>query len=520
MPYSLVIVDDEKPIREGLSKHIDWKALGLEVTGCFDDGREAIDFINLNVVDVVFTDIKMNLISGLEIAKYIYLNRLKTKVIIISGFKEFEFAREAIDYGVEDYILKPIRFDEVNRVFKKLKMKFDSEAKNQLNTEAKEKQLYEIVTGLKQQLLTDIFSRGLSDKSFIDTRIKLIEDGHQIINSRFYLFHVILDERHENDLVKEQISNCLSEIFQKAGTGIETYQVGIYGLEISCISMLSKKINNQDSNLMMEQYYEDIKIRLKMSLNYEVRISQCDCFESVYKISPPEHWCSAENNSSPVIKNMKEKKKELICLLAAHNLQSSLEGMDAIINSLDSGPIYDVHDFIMEFFIEIFNRFIPFCLGLKNVKQQKLHYNELSRLSRIEQIKAWASDLIKDILAELDSQDGSASESAISRSIKYINVNYGSDISLYEVANKVYLNTAYFSRLFKQKTGQNFIDYLTDLRIKKAIEILAGSNYKTAKVAKMVGIKDSKYFARLFKRHTGYSPTSYVIRNMGRNTDE
>lgn len=115
--YQLVIVDDEYTIRTGMCNYIDWEAMGFSVAADFEDGKETIAYLEDHHTDVVLTDIEMAEVSGLELARYIKERQLPCKVIILSGYREFEYARKAIEYGVEHYILKPIRMDELHGGF-------------------------------------------------------------------------------------------------------------------------------------------------------------------------------------------------------------------------------------------------------------------------------------------------------------------------------------------------------------------------------------------------------------------
>jgi len=118
--YKLVIVDDEAIIRNGLAKHVNWGALGFELVSQLEDGKDAIVYLNASPVDVILSDIKMYETSGIDLARYVSEHYPAVKVILLSGYKEFEFAKQAIVYGVCDYILKPVDIDEINRVFQRM----------------------------------------------------------------------------------------------------------------------------------------------------------------------------------------------------------------------------------------------------------------------------------------------------------------------------------------------------------------------------------------------------------------
>ncbi|WP_028548443.1 response regulator transcription factor [Paenibacillus sp. UNC451MF] len=125
--YRLIIVDDEEDIREGLCDIVDWMSLGFHVVDKLSDGREAIHYLQENKVDVILTDIKMTFVSGIDLAKYIHDKKLKIKIVFLSGFKEFTLAREAINYNVSNYLLKPTDLDELTDIFRKIHKELEEE---------------------------------------------------------------------------------------------------------------------------------------------------------------------------------------------------------------------------------------------------------------------------------------------------------------------------------------------------------------------------------------------------------
>lgn len=145
--FSLIIVDDEKLIREGLNNYIGWNSFGFKVVGCFEDGQEAVDYVLNNPVDVILTDIKMANLSGLELAEVILLKGIKTKIILMSGYKDFNYAKKAIKLKVHDYLLKPIEFDTIKEVFSAI---YDQLA---LNSEVSQPEKIEISSSEHSELV-------------------------------------------------------------------------------------------------------------------------------------------------------------------------------------------------------------------------------------------------------------------------------------------------------------------------------------------------------------------------------
>lgn len=126
--YKLLIVDDEAEIRDGLFHYFPWKQLGYEIAALLENGRQALEYLEQKPVDVMLCDIKMPFMNGLDLAKELYAKNSAVKILLLSGYREFEYAQEALRYGVKDYLVKPTKYDELIKVFSKLKKELDKEA--------------------------------------------------------------------------------------------------------------------------------------------------------------------------------------------------------------------------------------------------------------------------------------------------------------------------------------------------------------------------------------------------------
>jgi len=170
-----MIVEDEEIIRDGLANFIDWESIGFDIVAKTEDGRDALEYLENNVVDVVLTDIKMTFVSGLELAKYFYENQLETKVVIISGYKEFEYARQAIKYNVDNYLLKPFDVDTVIPVFEGIKEELDLERERKIKAEKEKKEYHDLIPLLRDQFFLDLLVGAIKDKDEIKRKLKLLK---------------------------------------------------------------------------------------------------------------------------------------------------------------------------------------------------------------------------------------------------------------------------------------------------------------------------------------------------------
>jgi len=148
--YKLLLVDDEAEIRNGLSLYFPWHEIGFEITAALDNGRKALEFIHRNHVDVMLCDIMMPIMTGLELAKELHDCRSRLKIILLSGYKDFEYAKQALSYNVKGYIVKPTKYNELYEVFSSLKMELDQEGPRPVAATFDEKVTAEIKSYVEQ----------------------------------------------------------------------------------------------------------------------------------------------------------------------------------------------------------------------------------------------------------------------------------------------------------------------------------------------------------------------------------
>lgn len=201
--YTLLIVDDEEEVREGLAKIIPWSDLGFELVGKLEDGREAIQHLKRQPVHAILSDIKMSFESGLSVAKYVYDHNLRTKVVLLSGYKEFTFAHEAIKYAVRHYLLKPSDLHEIKETFGKIKIELDDEHSGRriptsVSIEAEVPSFGEVGSFIRKA------------KQFID------QECHRDISLKEVADHIHLNPMYFSRLFKEQTKQNYSEYLTRA----------------------------------------------------------------------------------------------------------------------------------------------------------------------------------------------------------------------------------------------------------------------------------------------------------------
>ena len=161
--YSIILADDEQHILFGMKNGIDWEELGFEVVGTAQNGKEALELIEEHHPDLLISDIKMPFMDGLELSKVIHENYMSTKIILFSGWDDFEYARMAISYGVSEYIMKPINYDEMRKLLTDMHEKLEKEYAEKLNRDRLEKVYAVSLPLLRQQFFSQLVTEPLED---------------------------------------------------------------------------------------------------------------------------------------------------------------------------------------------------------------------------------------------------------------------------------------------------------------------------------------------------------------------
>ena len=423
--YKLIIADDEHIIREGLNSLIKWKEIGFDVVVLFQDGVEIIEYVKSNEVDVILTDIMMLTTTGIDVAKYIYKNKPHIKVVFISGFKEFEFAKKGIEYGVENYLLKPTNVDEVTETFTKIYLKLVEESK-QKQFQENSQYFDEALPLLKEKFFIDIVMNNENEhKDYIEKIFKMIYPNLDIYNTPCFLLNIeIID-------YNEYISN--------------NWKYGIEKLEYTIKNSIANYDHEADFNYIYKSREQIlVLVVFKMTINDENLLA--------YKIqSEIERF---EKEFSSVFK-----------------FKVNITAFAVFVN------LFEIQDYDTMLLLD----------GIKNYQHEK---QKLVASSGIDETSESISTIIMKAKA-------------------YIKSQYLQGVTLEGVADELYISTPYLSRIFKKETKENFIDFVTRLKMEKAIELLENSTYKVYEICNMLGYKDIKYFTNLFKNYYNTTPTGY-----------
>ncbi|ULL14955.1 response regulator [Paenibacillus sp. H1-7] len=516
--YSVLVVDDEKNIRERLVRSFPWSETGFQVIGSARDGREALDMMERHVPDVVLTDILMPEMNGIELAKAIQAAHPQIKVLILSAYDDFKYAQDAIRYGVKGYLLKPLMKSEFVDMLQgiALELRKDEELEKGTITGAdshEEAMLIELVKGnnvhphaapwLHDYLRIAVcsFERrfvqelGLSMRQFITQAAR---DFWKASDTPvlFYGNHLVLFIHDKRPISKyelkgkfERYSEFVKEsIFSSYGKQC-ILSIGI-GNMMGGAESAGTSFNQAIFSLSYSSFYEQGSIIFYQDLS-----------------APQSEGGFKERTNEQISVAM----DTLIQSVFTKNKNETASHLRGFFDALEQGKRLSLVE------IQIVFSECILTLLLK-AKDRRIILPSLDKKQALEQIYAAESlaDLKKWFKATLESimdHPGQERDHDENRYVllakQHVHSRLSEKITLEEMAQQLFIHPAYFSSIFKKETGQNFIDYVNEVRVRKAVELLKSNDCKIKEISITVGFHNHSYFNKVFKKVIGVNPLEF-----------
>ncbi|MBE5040931.1 helix-turn-helix domain-containing protein [Ructibacterium gallinarum] len=480
--YNLLIVDDELLFCRQMVHVLDWEALGFHISGTFTDAQKALDFITENAVDAILTDIKMpGGPSGIDLAEYINRNYPDISVIIMSGYRSFDYAQAAIRNNVCAYLTKPITYQALYETFTDLKASLD---KRQPAYDAQELESLIQRTCLHEILLKAVSSRAQAEEKCLSARlpVRILDFPCFYVRAEFAEFDDFLDKKWKHG--RERFYQSLWHFLIPADCGYLCYPL-FAEKQAASFLLFSENGALPDLTERAQQYCEILGLRcnIRTTPQYADLFALAEDYEHLAAIDPEY----TKNSMETLLSLIHTGKTEAACQafdLLFQPTEITLQKAQDIARTL----LQSVRSFAAD----------------KSISYPLLNTDDAKEIHR--QLSIFVRETAQQFRDGLG-PDGY--EHLIEKAQRYIRENYAKDITLKEVAGFVALNPIYLSRFFKQKTGEKFIDYLTRIRMEKAAELLRQPDIKVYEICSRVGYHNVQHFYRLFKLYTGYTPTEY-----------
>lgn len=520
---NVLIAEDEMLVRIGIKNSIQWEKLGMFVIADVANGKEAFDVYENKKPDLILTDIKMPVMDGIELISKIREHDKRTKIIILTCHEEFNLVHKALKLGVTDYILKlKMSINEMESVLTKAGEELSNEDPRFNQNQKMDKSL------IKQNVIKDyIFYKLYNDDQFesimkkaelrlipermilcimeID-KVEALQTGFtdkQVQSLHLNILNItdgLLNEYKRGEIFHDK-NNRFILIFSFADIISENKIIGLMDNMLNHIHNVLKKYVNVNTFFCISNMCNEYSSLFNMYMDTAAALEQ-KYFDND-RISVKSD-CKPVERIRPVIGRKFKKLLEDLSDIPEEYKRKISSDIDQIL-SRDSV----LKDEIQRTFIQWVSTYMIECRiineklsGLILEFSDRIHLSDTLDES-IEVFKEYIQSIKRNALSEkLLSKE-------VVESIRLIRKSYGSSLSVQEVSDHVEVSANYFSSIFKKEIGMSFVEYVNQVRIEKAKEMLVNSNLKSYQISKSVGFTDESYFSRIFKKVTGVRPHEF-----------
>lgn len=519
----VMIVDDEKIVIDSISFILKKNFSNIDTIITARSGREAIEKVESIVPDIVFMDIKMPGINGIEAIKQIKSQHNQIIFIIITAFNQFEYAKDSINLGVFEYLLKPVNHIKVIEVIEKAMNKIKSERKKRnLELDIKEK-LQKVIPVLENGFIYSIIFFDDNKNELLNYKelFGIKEDAGYIMTIEFGDYEK--DGKLQNKIGNSVRSQKLYPNLQNIITSLKKCIIGPIMLNRIVIFIPAK---NNESKLIKVSFAKKVYKMLsdKLQLDYKIGIGTTYNDFELLSISYEESLEALRSLRSTGIMYYHD-----ISKISQQNNEYPYQKEKLFLQKLSQGNekesivlFYDLFDTILNIYnndsLKIKNKLLEIVflvnrLILNHAKiteyTEEVFFQKILYIEDMDDLKIYCKRIIEKVAKQICSLKEDNVGNITKKAKEYIKLNYKKQINLEDVSQSINVSSQYLSRLFKAETGENFIDYLTSIRIEKAKDLLQKTDMSIKEICFQIGYSDPNYFSRLFKKMLGLTPTEY-----------
>jgi len=531
----VLIADDEKRVCRLICDIIDWKGLGFEIIATVNDGISAMEYMEKEKPDLVITDIRMPGYNGIELIQRIKESAPDTHIIIVSGYKHFDYAHNAIKYGVEDYLLKPLKKDELLMVLKKMmarrnkalnteqamctmtaRLRVDSEKIREIMMRSILLPLPETVYSEKESAGQE-FYRYFAEGCFRGIVVKpdLSRDGEEDDTNAYLLLM-----KKASVIVERELREVFSDVAVNiARDGIVCLVNG--EMDESALAGVLRQMRKKLRNLndIFPDAYAVVGVGPAVSANIEAARNSVEeakraalhrLIEDTESIFYSKEIRKAQIAVQDII--TPETRDQLVSTVEFFDSEMLTAMLDCLEISFQERKDEIDGNLARDFCFELFADFAHSSKNLGHEIPEKAvnsFRNGFYRCGTGKMMFAFLRSTFRTFLDGWLQEQKNMNSKPIRIAKQYIRDNFNKTVTLDEMGSLVGFSAAYFSNLFKAETGRNFKQYLAEIRVEEAKRLFRESHGSIGNVAEEVGYNDIKHFTKLFKKHTGLSPAEY-----------
>lgn len=476
---TVLIVEDEKMIRQGIRAMIQRSGVPVETIMECSNGQMALDILESQRVDVMFTDIRMPKMDGIELVRNMQRLPHRPLTVVISGYDDFSYAVEMLRHGVREYLLKPVDREALREVLGKMEeeLKQSQEEENHRHRTG----LHQLKQVMLAQSMPSEEMNGLSARLegtllYPEYYVCCLEKGSERAEERAAYFYLETEECGIYVVEAESLSFLLKNELRDSYVGISSCSSGVGRLR--------------------DAYLEAWQARKR---------AFCSC----------SHLCSFEDAGGDGRETLNSRDELLqdetihkaVQMIGTDKIREALRLTELFLGKVKRGT-YGAQEFehYMEVLIADIRKTYRNALEEKELERLLMPYAFGSVEELMEELTGWMLSFHKRVDTRFEDY---RNKQKMQEAVSYIRQNYSSDLNMAVVSNHVSMNYSLFSYAFKQYTGQNFVNYLKELRMEEAKRLLSETQLRVVEISQQVGYENEKHFMKIFKSVCGVSPTEY-----------
>lgn len=519
--YNVMLADDEILDLRGLERFIPWEELQMNVAAVVNNGLAALEYMKTNIIHILITDIRMPIMSGLEMSREALLLNPHLKIIFISGYEDFQYAQQAMQLNAQSYVLKPIDDEEIIQALYKVKAQLDQETQRSMLENAYHKTL----PAIKNDLLLQLYEGQLD----WNTNATMLTEQYGIKLSKCELAvaYIAIDDLawKLNTYKEHEAKDIVNRVYQVIDRHCRQHD--IYTL---CKLSAHQFAMIVESNHQHTQLLNDLIRDIATTLPITITIGLGNAFSSFEQVQASYQQALQALDLKMLIGKSIVIRYGDMEIKHVKEVQHWEMALDALFVEMSNYHLVQIHDelehlftlirsmkskvTVYNFSIQIISKLDAYLANVNEdlfqmpgMQLEDLHI--IFKFETIDDIKTWLRKKVFEISELLHLKKQKKNNRLIESIVIYVEEHLHENIVLRDVSNYFSFSPNHFGVLFKQGTGINFSDYVVERRMEKARCLLQDHQYKIYEIGARVGYKNQTNFSRQFKDHFGVTPGDY-----------
>ncbi|MCU6793047.1 response regulator [Paenibacillus sp. WQ 127069] len=527
--WRVLIIDDDFQVLEGMKKSIPWQKLEAQWVGEAMDGVEGLQKIRETDPDIIITDIYMPIMNGLEMIEQLKREEIPGEVIILSGYSDFQYARQALRLQVNDYLSKPVTLDELHDVLEKVIKGLEAKELKKLEQEEVRQRLMMYEPFVQKEWLKSVIT-GTLDKTVPREGMGLPESSHWIEHSHLVMgIELTSTDRISNltvsdwSLFRFAFANIIREILAEDWPKSEFIELHSHHATIvfhiephSSDEALTRICRIGERITECIDKYLKLKIRTGLGSVKANWQELSDSTDEAFLDLLQQLLISGQGEPSFVPWEKQSAFRpikfyqELAAAIVISKEEATIEIIDGYIQQLRQLP--DINSVYLQYLCKELWTILAYSLYSAGIVLDELFpdidlIKEIEQIHTVEELRPWLQDKIHVIASSRHWNENSKHKEAVDFMIHYAHDHYAEEINLEDLSKQLYLSRNYLNRIFKKAIGETFTNYLIRTRMEKAKALLIERKYMIYEIAERVGYKNVAYFSSLFKKYYGMNPS-------------